>query len=82
MDLNVHLFPKGNQHLFRSGINLAIILDVNPYSKVFKAVKERRELFDLNPNPVEHPHLTLHMINFNAKHPYVKKNNFEIIKKI
>mgnify|MGYP000931693641 CR=1 FL=1 len=82
MNLNRHLFPKGKQHLFRSGINLAIILDVNPYSKVFKAVTERRDLFDLKPKPIEHPHLTLHMINFNAKHPYVKKNDYEIIKKM
>jgi len=82
MDLNKHLFPQGNQHLFRSGINLAIILDTNPYSKVFKAVTERRELFDLKAKPDEHPHLTLHMINFNAKHPYVKQNGFEIIEKM
>jgi len=82
MNLNRHLFPKGNQHLFRSGINLAIILDTNPYSKVYKAITERRYLFDLKPKPVEHPHLTLHMINFNAKHPYVKKNDFEIIKEM
>ena len=73
MDLNKHLFPQGKQHLFRSGINMAIILDVNPYSKVFKAVTERRDLFDLKPVPNEHPHLTLHMINFNAKHPYIQK---------
>ena len=38
MDLNKHLFPQGKQHLFRSGINLAIILDTNPYSKVYKAM--------------------------------------------
>lgn len=82
MDLNKHLFPQGKQHLFRSGINLAIILDTNPYSKVYKAITERRDLFDLKPKPEEHPHLTLHMINFNAKHPSIKKNNFEVIKKM
>ena len=82
MDLNRHLFPKGNQHLFRSGINLAIILDTNSYSRVYKSLTERRDLFDLKPKPDEHPHLTLHMINFNAKHPLIKKNDFEILKKM
>ena len=82
MDLNKYLNPPLSQHLFRSGINLAIILDVNPYSNIFKAITERRDLFDLNPKPNEHPHLTLHMINFNAKHPLIKKNNFEILKKM
>jgi len=82
MDLNKYLNPPLSQHLFRSGINMAIILDTNPYSNTFKAITERRDLFDLNPKPDEHPHLTLHMINFNAKHHLIKKNNFEILKKM
>ena len=36
MDLNKHLFPQGKQHLFRSGINLAIILDTVLIQKFIK----------------------------------------------
>ena len=78
MDIQNHLNPPGSQHVFRSGVNLAIILDTNPYSKIYKGVIERRDLFDLRNRNIEHPHLTLHMINFNYKHPFMKK--FKILK--
>ena len=75
-----HLNPPGRQHVFKSGVNLAIILDTDKYSDIYKAVLERRNLFDLKGVPNEHPHLTLHMINFNYKHPFIKE--FNILKEI
>jgi len=80
MDIQRHLNPPGSQHVFRSGVNLAIILDTNPHSKIYKGVIEKRDLFDLSNRNLEHPHLTLHMINFNYKHPFMKK--FNILKKM
>ena len=80
MDIQRHLNPPGSQHVFKSGVNLAIILDTNPYSKIYKGIIERRDLFDLSNKDLEHPHLTLHMINFNYKHPFMKK--FNILKKM
>ena len=34
--MDKHLNPPGSQHVFKSGVNLAIILDTNPYSKIYK----------------------------------------------
>ena len=73
--MDKHLNPPGSQHVFKSCVNLAIILDTNPYSKIYKGIIERRELFDLRDKDIEQPHLTLHMINFNYKHPFMKKYN-------
>jgi hypothetical protein len=80
MDLKKHLNPPGSQHLFKTGVNMAIILDVTPNSKVYKGVLEQRKIYDLTENPIENPHLTLHMINFNNKHPLMKK--YDILKKM
>jgi len=79
MRLNKHLNPDGSQHVFESGVNLAIILDVKNHSNIYKAVLERRSLFGLTHHSYE-PHLTLHMINFNYNHPYITK--FNIIEKM
>ena len=73
MDLKKHLNPDGHQHLFKSGVNMALMLNINQYSNVYKTILERRKLFGLKGVPNEHPHLTLHMINFNYKHPFVNK---------
>ena len=75
MDLKKYLNPTRSQQLFRSGVNMAIILDVNPQSKIYKGVLEHRKSFDLIEKPLENPHLTLHMINFNYKHPLMKKHD-------
>ena len=75
MDLKKYLNPTRSQQLFRSGVNMAIILDVNPQSKIYKGVLEHRKSFDLIEKPLENPHLTLHMINFNNKHPLMKKHD-------
>jgi len=75
MDLKKYLNPTRSQQLFRSGVNMAIILDVNPDSKIYKGVLEHRKSYDLIEKPSENPHLTLHMINFNNKHPLMKKHD-------
>ena len=72
--------PKGHQHLFKSGVNMALILETNPYSKLYKTIIERRDLFDLKDVPDEHPHLTLHMINFNFGHPLINEGFLKEIK--
>ena len=68
-----HLNPDGHNHLFQSGVNMALILETNPNSDVYKTIIERRDLFDLKGVPDQHPHLTLHMINFNLKHKLINK---------
>jgi hypothetical protein len=71
--LEEHLNPDGHNHLFQSGVNMALILETNPNSDVYKTIIERRDLFDLKGVPDQHPHLTLHMINFNLKHTLINK---------
>ena len=75
MDLKKYLNPTRSQQLFRSGVNMAIILDVNSDSRIYKGVLEHRKSYDLIEKPLENPHLTLHMINFNNKHPLMKKHD-------
>ena len=75
MNIKKHLNPPGSQHVFKTGVNMAIILDVNPQSKIYYDNLERRKLLNVRVNPIEKPHLTLHMINFNYKHPLLKESN-------
>ena len=72
--------PKGHQHLVEFGVNMALILETNPYSNLYKTIIERRDLFDLKGVPDEHPHLTLHMINFNFDHPLINEGFLKEIK--
>ena len=71
---------EGHHHLFKSGVNMALILETNTNSDVYKTIIERRDLFDLKGVPDEHPHLTLHMINFNFKHPLIDEGFLKEIK--
>ena len=68
-----HFNSDDHNHLFKSGVNMALILETNPNSDVYKTIIERRDLFDLKGVPDQHPHLTLHMINFNLKHKLINK---------
>ena len=47
-----HFNSKGNNHLFQSGVNMALILETNPNSDVYKTIIERRDLFDLKGVPI------------------------------
>ena len=78
--LEAHLNPDGHNHLFQSGVNMALILETNPNSNLYKTIIERRDLFDLKGVPDQHPHLTLHMINFNLKHKLIKESFLKKIK--
>ena len=58
-----------SKHLiFKEGMSLALLLRINKKSKLYECIIKRRNIFDLDNSKYE-PHITLHIININMKHP-------------
>ena len=75
-----HLSPKYSKHVFKSGVNTAIIANIDRSNLIYKQIREIRKTFNLPPDPNQDLHLTLHMINFNYNHPFMKK--YDILNKL